>query len=121
MTSFSFFNTSRQIMHVPITAGETSQSSGTWQPPAVPVPVAITGDIQDITAKDLQRLPEGEYEIGDCRIITGAILNDGDQLRVTEEDGSVSTWSVKTLEKKTRIMQRLGIAPRRVYLLKRCG
>lgn len=116
---FSVFNDPRQILHVPQVAGETNQTSGTWQAATQPVSVPIKGDIQEITARELQRLPEGEYEIGDCRFFTSAVLADGDLLQVTEGDGSVTVWTVNTLEKKLRFMPKFGIPSRRAYLLKR--
>jgi len=117
---FSILDYPWQIMHVPITAGETNQSTGTWTPPATPPdPTSITGSIQDITAKDLERLPEGEYEIGDRRFSTSVALNKGDILQVTEFDASVSNWYVKTRERTSYVMQKVGLPLRHTYLLKR--
>lgn len=108
-------------MHVPIAAGETNQETGVWIPPADPVPAIITGDIQDLTYRDLQRLPEGEYTIGDRRIFTAAALCEGDILQITEDDATVSEWTVKTMEKSTHLLQKFGMSPRKSYLLKRRG
>ena len=116
---FSVFDYPRQILHVPITAGETNQSTGAWQPPSTPISAVIAGDIQDLTYRDLQRLPEGEYAIGDRKIFTTVSLTEGDLLQVTEDNGSVSEWSVKTLEKSTHILPKFGVSPRKAYLLKR--
>ena len=65
-----------------------------------------------------QRLPEGEYTLGDRRIHTGARLVPGDRLEVVEPDGTTSRWTVRALEKQTSFLVHYGI-DRRTYLLKR--
>jgi len=116
---FSILDYPWQIMHVPITPGETNQSTGAWTPPATVASVAITGSLQDISVKDMQRLPEGEYEIGDRRFSTLVALNDGDVLQVTEFDATVSNWYVKTRERTSYVMHSVGLPLRHTYLLKR--
>lgn len=116
---FSVLNFPRQIVHVPQTAGETNQSTGAWTAATQAATAVITGDVQDLTARDLQRLPEGEYQIGDRRIFTASALNDGDILQVTEDTGSVTEWTVKTLERSTHILPKFGVSTRKTYLLKR--
>ena len=116
---FSILDYPWQIMHVPTTAGGTNQTTGAWTPPATAASVAITGSIQDISVKDLQRLPEGEYEIGDRRFSSSVALNDGDILQVTEFDATVSNWYVKTRERTSYVMQKVGLPLRHTYLLKR--
>ncbi|MDD1695104.1 MAG: hypothetical protein LUQ71_10310 [Methanoregula sp.] len=117
--SFSVFNFHGSILHTPKSVGQTNQSSGAWVPGPAAVSVPITGDIQDLTYRDLQRLPEGEYTIGDARIFTAAVLDPDDTLQVTEGDGTVSSWQVKTLEKTGRMMAAVCGIRRRSYLLKR--
>jgi len=116
---FSVFDFPGQIMHVPQMAGGSSQTTGTWQPGSQGTPVAIKGNVQDITAKDLQRLPEGEYVIGDRRISTSAVLGVGDILEVTETDSVVTVWTVKARERTSYILPKFGMPLRHVYLLKR--
>jgi len=116
---FSIFNFPRSIVHVPKSVGSTSQSTGTWVPGSSTTSVPIAGDIQDLTYKDLQRLPEGEYTIGDRRIFTAAVLDPDDTLQVTEDDGAVSSWQVKTLERKGHMIEAMTGMTRRSYLLKR--
>ncbi len=118
---FSVFDFPGQIMHVPQVAGNTSQSTGAWQPGSQGTSVAIKGNVQDLTVKDLQRLPEGEYELGDRRISTSAILGVGDILEVTETDGIVTKWTVKARERTSYILPKFGMPLRHVYLLKRRG
>lgn len=118
---FSVFDFPGQILHVPQVAGGTSQSTGTWQPGSQQTPVAIKGNVQDLTVKDLQRLPEGEYELGDRRISTSAVLGVGDILEVTETDNSVTKWTVKARERTSYILPKFGMPLRHVYLLKRRG
>ena len=116
---FQVFDYPRQIMHVPITAGSTNQTTGVWQPPATPVSVAITGGLRDLTFQDLQQLPEGKFSIGDRRIITTVPLAEEDLLQVTESDGSVTVWIVKTIERTSYVMPKFGFPQRTAYLLKR--
>jgi len=116
---FSVFDFPGQILHVPQVAGETNQSTGTWTAPATPASIPIKGSIQDITAEDLQYLPEGEYVFGDRKISTAAVLSDGDILQVTEPGGAVSTWTVKTRERTSYFLPKFGMPLRHVYLLKR--
>lgn len=116
---FAVFDYPRQIMHVPITVGSTNQSTGVWQPPGIPTPAAITGDLQDIKLQDLQRLPEGIVTLGDRRIITTFALSEGDLLQVTESDSSVSVWIVNTVERASYVMPKFGFPQRTAYLLKR--
>jgi hypothetical protein len=118
---FSVFDYPGQIVHVPFSDGVTNQLTGMWTAPEAPVTATLTGDLQDLTYQDLQKMPEGEYAIGDRRIFTAAALCTGDVLQVTEADGSVSEWTVKALEKTTHIMPKFGLPSRNVYLLKRRG
>jgi len=117
--SFTVFDSPRSIVHVPQSVGHTSQSTGAWVPGSATTAVAITGDIQDLTYRDLQRLPEGEYTIGDRRIFTAAVLVPDDTLQITEDDGTVTRWQVKTLEKTSHLLAAQCGISRRSYLLKR--
>lgn len=116
---FSVFDYPYQILHVPKTAGETNQTTGTWDPGSESTAVAIKGNLQDITVRELQRLPEGEYAIGDRKISTSTFLTEGDVLRVTEPNGTVSSWYVKAKERTSYILPKFGMPLRHVYLLKR--
>lgn len=116
---FSVFNFPGQILHIPQVAGATNQSTGAWQPGPQQTPVAITGNVQDLTVWDLQRLPEGEYEFGDRKISTGATLTRGDLLEITEVDQTTTTWLVKARERTSYILPKFGMPLRHVYLLKR--
>lgn len=116
---FSVFDFPGQILHVPQVAGGTSQTTGTWQPGSQQTPVAIKGNVQDLTVRDLQRLPEGVYELGDRKISTSAVLNVDDILQITEPDSVISEWTVKARERTSYILPKFGMPMRHVYLLKR--
>jgi hypothetical protein len=116
---FSVFDFPGKIVHVPNVAGETNQSDGTWQAASQPATSEITGNVQDLTVRDLQRLPEGEYEFGDRKISTGATLSPGDTLEITEVDQSTTSWLVKARERTSYILPKFGMPLRHVYLLKR--
>ncbi len=114
---FDVFNHPHQIAHVSVTEGHTDQETGEWVP-GTTATTAIAGSLEDLTLKDLQRLPEGEYTLGDRRIHTGAHLAPGDRLEVLEPDGTTSRWAVRALERQTSFLAHYGI-DRRTYLLKR--
>lgn len=116
---FSVFDFPGQIMHVPQVTGGTSQSTGAWQPGSQGTAAAIKGNVQDLTVQDLRWLPEGEYEMGDRRISTSALLNVGDYLQITEPGGVVTEWLVKAPERTSYILPKFGMPLRHVYLLKR--
>jgi len=117
ITEFSVFDYPHQVLHLQVTEGHTDQATGEWVAGST-VETAITGHLQDLTYKDLQRMPEGEYEIGDRRIITDADLESGDLIRVTEPDDTVTEWRVKTRERRAHILAAHDIE-RTSYLLKR--
>lgn len=94
---FDVFDHPYQITHVAVTEGHTYQETGAWVPGET-TSTPITGNLEDLTLEDLQRLPEGEYTLGDRRIHTGAHLVPGDRLEVLEPDGTTSRWTVRALE-----------------------
>lgn len=114
---FDVFDHPHQITHVTVTEGHTDQETGAWVP-GTTTTAPIAGSLEDLTLRDLQRLPEGEYTLGDRRIHTGARLVPGDRLEVVEPDGTTSRWAVRALEKQTSFLAHHGI-DRRTYLLKR--
>ena len=116
-TEFDVFDHPFAIVHVAVTEGHTDQETGAWAP-GTPTSAPIAGSLEDLTLRDLQRLPEGEYTLGDRRIHTGARLVPGDRLEVVEPDGTTSRWTVRALEKQTSFLVHYGI-DRRTYLLKR--
>ncbi len=116
-TEFDVFDHPHQITHVAVTEGHTDQETGAWVP-GTTTSTAIAGSLEDLTLRDLQRLPEGEYTLGDRRIHTGAHLTPGDHLEVVEPGGTLSRWIVRALEKQTSFLAQYGI-DRRTYLLKR--
>jgi hypothetical protein len=106
------------IQLVRITEGYSDQSTGEF--------VAgnestqdIKGHLQEITAKELQRLPEGEYSIGDRRLYTDAEADIGDIVKITEPDGSITEWIIKAVERKYSLISKHSGISRRAYLLKR--
>jgi hypothetical protein len=107
------------IQLVKIAEGYTNQSTGEYIPGSETV-TEIKGHIQDITAKLLQQLPEGEYSIGDRRLYTDADIKPGDIVRITEPDNSVTEWIVKEQERNYNFLSKHQIT-RRVFLLKRKG
>ena len=116
-TEFDIFNHPLPITLVAVTEGHTDQETGEWIP-GTTASTAIAGSLEDLTLRDLQRLPEGEYTLGDRRIHTGARLVPGDRLEVVEPDGTTSRWAVRAIEKQTSFLAHHGI-DRRTYLLKR--
>ncbi|MBN2734730.1 MAG: hypothetical protein JXQ82_07740 [Methanomicrobiaceae archaeon] len=102
------------IVHRVITEGHTNQDTGAWIP-GTESTAAITGNIEDITLRDLRQYPEGLVDAGDRRIFTAAKLSPGDRLQVTEPDGTVTEWIVKTLEESYQMFDE----SRAAYLLKR--
>jgi|Deesub1362A_J573_1020465.scaffolds.fasta_scaffold00761_7 hypothetical protein len=104
------------IQLVKVTSGYTDQQTGDYIPGSENV-VEIKGHLQEITAKELQRLPEGEYEIGDRRLYTDADVEIGDIIKVTESDGSTTDWVVKAIERKYHQLSKLEIS-RKSLLLK---
>lgn len=116
---FSVFDYPQQILWIPITPGYTEQDTGRLHPREEGTPVAITGDLKDITARDLQRLPEGLYELGDRRLTTTQALSPGDLLDITELDGATITrWTIKQQESSTPLLSSVGGILRRTYALK---
>lgn len=113
---FDVFDHPFAIVHVAVTEGHTDQETGAWVP-GTTTSTPIAGSLEDLTLRDLQRLPEGEYTLGDRRIHTSARLTPGDQLEVVEP-GTTSRWTVRTLERQTSFLAHHGI-DRRTYLLKR--
>ena len=110
----SEFDWPNSIVHKIVTEGHTDQETGEWIP-GTETTAAISGNIEDISLKELRQYPEGLVEAGDRRIFTGAKLLPGDRLQVTEPGGTVTEWIVKTLEES---YQMFGEA-RAAYLLKR--
>jgi hypothetical protein len=106
-----------KIELVRITEGYTDQQTGEWVAGSEIV-TEIKGHLQEITALELQRLPEGEYEIGDRRLYTNADVAAGDIVRITEPDGSVTEWTVRAVERTYHQLSKLGVA-RKALLLKR--
>jgi len=116
-TEFDVFDHPHPITHVAVTEGHTDQETGAWVP-GTTTTAPIAGSLEDLTLRDLQSLPEGEYTLGDRRIHTGARLTPGDQLEVLEPDGTTTRWTVRALEKQTSFLAHYDI-DRRTYLLKR--
>ncbi|MDD4255345.1 MAG: hypothetical protein PHP59_08220 [Methanofollis sp.] len=116
---FSVFDYPQQILWIPITPGYTEQDTGRLHPRGEGPPVAICGDLKDITARDLQRLPEGLYEIGDRRFTTTQLLSPGDFLDITELDGAtVTRWTInKQQESSTPLLSSSAGILRRTYAL----
>jgi len=114
--TISDFDYLYKIELIRITEGYTDQTTGEWVEGNEEV-VEITGHLQEITAKELQRLPEGEYSVGDRKFYTDADVKVGDVIRITEPDGSVTEWEVKAIEKNYHQLSKLGIK-RKSLLLK---
>jgi len=114
--TISDFDYPYKIELVRVTEGYTDQSTGEWVEGHEEV-VEVTGHLQEITAKELQRLPEGEYSIGDRRLYTDVDAEVGDVIRITEPDGSVTEWIIKAIEKNYHLLSKYGIS-RKAYLLK---
>jgi len=115
ISDFSDFDYPHTIQLVKITEGYTDQSTGNWVPGSEQV-LEIRGHLQEITAKELQRLPEGEYAIGDRRLYTDADAEIGDVIRITEPDGSTTEWVVKAIEKSYNQLSKLGISRKSLLL-----
>ena len=103
------------VQLVKVTAGYTDQQTGDYIPGSETV-TEIKGHLQEITTKELQRLPEGEYSIGDRRLYTDADAEVGDVIRITEPDGSITEWVVKAIEKNYHHLSKLGISRKSILL-----
>jgi hypothetical protein len=114
--TISDFDYPYKIELIKVTEGYTDQSTGEWVEGSTTTQ-EIKGHLQEITAKELQRLPEGEYSIGDRRLYTDANAEIGDAVRITEPDGSTTEWIVKAIEKNYHQLSKLGIS-RKSLLLK---
>ena len=106
------------IQLVRVTEGYTDQTTGEFVP-ASESSEQIKGHLQEITAKELQRLPEGEYSLGDRRLFTDAEADIGDIVRITEPDGSATEWVIKAVERKYSLISKHSGISRRAYHLKR--
>jgi|GEM_PF-1752785 hypothetical protein len=116
---FSALDWPYKIELVRITEGYTDQSTGDYIPPQESV-VEIKGHISDVTVKDLQRAPEGLYELGDRRLYVAKSygIAEGDIIKITEADGSVSEWKVVRRERSYGLLERYA-ASREAFLLRR--
>lgn len=82
---------------------------------------SIKGHVSDISLKELQRLPEGVYSPGDRRLVADASygVKAGDEVKITEADGSVSRWQVTEEERTYAVLEKYTGRGRRSFLLKR--
>lgn len=106
------------LTHVAITPATTDQATGR-RIPEVRTETPITGDLQDVTLERLARYPEGSVQAGDRVLFTAAHLAAGDQVQVTETDGTTTTWAVSDFAQEYRALARFIGTTRRRYLLKR--
>lgn len=79
---------------------------------------AINGHKKDVTLRDLNFDKTGILDLGDCILSTSAPLKNGDRIEITEKDGSVSLWLVKTKIADLPLLEREGIT-RAQWQLKR--
>lgn len=84
------------ITKVSVTPGATNQSTGAWTPPT-DSSGNISGIVQAISLKELQRIEPGLVNVGDRKITTEktAGLKPGDMLQITEDaSGNYTEWAV---------------------------
>ena len=114
------FDWPHNIKLVSITAGGTNQSTGDYDAPGE-VETDIKAHIIDLSIKDLQRMPEGMYAIGDRRIICDKIygVTPIDNIKITEADSSVTDWEVKEREKSYAMIGKFAGEDRESFLLKK--
>lgn len=115
---FADLNYPRKIELVRITEGYTDQATGEWVPSSQEI-VEIKGHVQDVSVKELNNKKEGIYELGDRKLYVDASidLKAGDEIRITELDGTVTTWIIKEEEKNYHLLTKLGIG-RRCFILR---
>jgi len=110
------FDYPRTIERIRVTRGYTDQTTGDYVP-STESTITIKGHVQDLSARELQQLPEGEYSIGDKKLYTSDDVIVGDRIKLTEPDGTVSEWEVRAQQKEYNILSMLG--SRKSFLLKR--
>ena len=93
------FNWKYPISHVCITQGRTDRNTGEWIEETTRES-SITGDVQDISAEECRRYPQGFVRSGDRKIFTAACLEIGDTLKITESDNRITEWSVSALSEE---------------------
>lgn len=108
------------ITLISVTPGGTSQSTGTYTAPGA-AETTIKGHVIDLSIKELDRMPEGIYSIGDRRLICDKIygVKPNDHIKITEADASETRWEVKEQEKSYGVMTKLTKENRASFLLKK--
>lgn len=114
--TLSEFDYPYTLKRVAVTEGATNQSTGVFTAGSEAI-TTITGHLQEITAKELQRLPEGEYEIGDKKLFTPSDIDEGDTIRITAADTTTTDWTVRAIENNYHLLSKYGIQ-RHSYHLK---
>lgn len=114
------FDWPHNIKLVAITAGGTNQSTGNYDAPGE-AETDIKGHVVDLSIKDLQRMPEGVYALGDRRLICEKSygVKPIDNIKITEADASVTKWEVKEREKSYAMIGKFAGEARESFLLKK--
>ena len=84
---FPGFMTKSKMYKIQVVPGSTNQEDGEWSPP-VETELEITGAIQNISLKDIQRMPEGKFTSGDRKLTSLRYyhISVGDKIRVMDDD-----------------------------------
>lgn len=103
-----------------VTPGGTTQSTGEYEPP-VEAETEIKGHVIDLSIKELDRMPEGIYSIGDRRLICDKTygVKPNDSIKITEADATETHWEVKEQEKSYGVMTKFTGENRASFLLKK--
>jgi hypothetical protein len=122
-SDFDIFDYPYPIELVTVTDGYYAEynphhpSSGQWMPVRGETE-AITGNIAPVTERELQYLPEAVKQSGARKISVDSdiVIHIGDQLRITEYDGSQTTWKVEKEIGTSNLFDMIGINRRQYYI-----
>ncbi|MCZ0859939.1 hypothetical protein O0S10_01690 [Methanocorpusculum sp. MG] len=112
---FSEFDYPYPILHVCIEPGYTDED-GTRIPARVISSTAVAGHLQDVSAREILRAPEGMYLSGDRRFHTSTPLAEDSLLKITEPNGDVTSWTIVGCESAVHT---LFFPVRYTYLIRR--
>lgn len=112
---FSEFDYPYPILAVCTMPGYTDED-GRRVPTRVASSAAVAGDLQDVSAREILRAPEGMYLSGDRRFSTCTLLVEDSLLKITEPNGDVTSWMIVGCESAAHT---LFFPVRYTYLIRR--
>ena len=112
---FSEFDYPYPILLVCMKPGYTDED-GIRVPARIVSSTAVAGHLQDVSAREILRAPEGIYLPGDRRFYTSTPLAEDSLLKITESNGDVTSWTIVGCESAAHM---LFFPVRYTYLLRR--